>query len=141
MDNSGAFTLGDFALGPANTYDGDPLDDLDGLRGFTAQVNLQAGAGTSEDATAAVYIATSIDQGTRWCDVAVLRFAAAGGTQVVTVEAESTPLPLVPSDGSLDGDSNSAIVAGIMGDRLKAKIVTTGTFAGQTLCSIDVCVR
>lgn len=141
MDNSGAFTLGDFSLSSANTYDGVPLTDLDGLRGFTAQAVLQAGDGTSEDATAAIYIKTSIDQGQRWCDVAVIRFGASGGVQVVTVEAESTPLPIAPTTNALADDSNSAIVAGIMGDRLIASIITTGVWAGQTVASIRACVR
>jgi hypothetical protein len=141
MDNSGAFSLGDFSLGAAGTIDGVPVEDLDGLRGFTAQIVLQPGDGTSDDATAAVYIGTSIDQGTRWCDIAVMRFAAVGGVQCVSVEVESTPTPIVPSDGNLADDSNSAIVTGVMGDRLKAKIVTTGIWGGQSVANVRVCVR
>lgn len=141
MDNSGAFTLGDFALGAVSPPDGVPVTDLDGLHGFTAQAVLQPGVGTSDDATAAIYIKTSIDQGNRWCDVAVLRFDADGGVQVVTIEAESTPTPIVPTTNALDDDSNSAIVAGIMGDRLMASIITTGTWAGQSVASIRICVR
>jgi len=141
MDNSGSFSLGDFSLTVANTYDGLPLEDLDGLRGLTAQVVLQAGDGTSDDATAAVYLKTSIDQGQRWCDIAVIRFDADGGVQIATIEVESTPTPVSPTTNALADDSNSAIVAGIMGDRLMASILTTGTWAGQTVASVRVCVR
>jgi len=143
MDNSGAFSLGDYSITSAQTYDGinNAVTELDGMHGFTAQASIQAGDGTSDDATAAVYIGTSIDQGTRWCDVAVMRFDASGGVLISTVEIESTPEPITPTDGGLQDDSDSSIVAGIMGDRLKAKIVTTGTWGGGSVASIRVCVR
>ena len=143
MDNSGAFTLGDFSITLPATYDGvnSLVDSLDGMIGFTAQAAVQAGSGTTDDATAAVYIATSIDQGTRWVDVAVMRFDAAGGVLLASVEAASTPEPITPTDGALADDSESSIVDGIMGDRLKAKIITTGTWGGGSVASIRVCVR
>ena len=143
MDNSGAFTLGDFSITSAATYDGanSLVDSLDGMLGFTAQASVQAGDGTSDDATAAVYIGTSIDQGTRWVDVIVFRFDASGGVLVATVEAESTPQPITPTDGALADDSATSIVDGILGDRLKAKIITTGTWGGGSVASVRVCVR
>lgn len=141
MDNAGAFTLGDLSLTAAGTINGDPLADLDGMRGFTVQASLEAGDGTSDDATAAIFIKTSIDQGQKWADVGVIRFNKNGGTQYLTVDVASTPVPIVGTTNALHDDSNSAIVAGIMGDRLMASVVTEGTFAGQTVCAIRVCVR
>lgn len=142
MDNSGAFTLGDISLTATdNTINGDPVENLDGLRGFTAQAVIQAGDDTADDATVSVFVQTSIDQGGRWGDVGVMRFGASGGVRVITVEVESTPLSVVPTDGGLEEDSNSAIFAGIMGDRLRAKVVKTGVWGGQSVANVRVCVR
>ncbi len=97
MDNAGAFTLGDFSPTTAGTIDGTPVTDLDGMRGFTVQAVFDVGDGSDDDAVASVYVKTSIDQGTRWADVAVMRFHSGGGVQVVSVEAASTLTPIVPT--------------------------------------------
>lgn len=143
MDNAGAFSLGDITITGPNTYDGTPITDLDGMSGYTAQAIVQPGPGSDADAAVAVYIKTSIDQGERWLDSAVMRFRANGvGVQVVSVQAKSTLEPIVPTTNAEADDSNSVIIDGILGDRLMATVVVTnGTLAGSSIVNVRVCVR
>jgi len=138
MENPGAYSLDDFTIGAAASQVGCVIDELDGCIGATFQATFAPEGG---EGAVAVYLATSIDQGTRWCDIAVLRFSEAG-TLLVNVSAEeSTPTPITPTDGTLDDDSSTVIVDGILGDRLRARVISTGTFTGSSLLSARVVVR
>jgi hypothetical protein len=88
--------------------------------------------------TAKVYIQTSLDQGATWVDIACLAFTTTGAVKVVNLSG-LTPktTPVTPTDGALTDDT---CVDGVLGDRLRAKIVTTGTYA-NAIVSVRVAVR
>lgn len=142
MNNAGAFTFGDIGITTPGSYDGPIVDSLDGMSGYTVQAVLQPGPGSDPAAEVAVFIKTSIDQGERWIDSCVMRFCAGAGVgiQLITIQAKSTPDPVIPTDDA--EDSRSPINDGILGDRLMASVVVTGgTLAGSSVVNVRGCVR
>jgi hypothetical protein len=84
-----------------------------------------------------VYIQTSLDQGQTAIDL--LCFTAATVGKVLARSLKPDGNPVTPTDGALADDT---IAAGIvLGDRLRAKVISTGTYAGNTLLSIRASVR
>jgi hypothetical protein len=131
MDNPGAFTLGDFTLTTPGTQLGAPVCDLAGMRAVALQVRFAYGSG---GATCAIYIQTSIDQGQTWFDVACMAFATAPGLQATSLTT-GAPLSglITPGDGVL---AVNTILNGILGDRLQAKVVSTGTYGNSTAVNV-----
>lgn len=144
MNEPGVFTLGDFTLGAAANVVGEPVVDLDGMIGAAVQATY-APEGGDVDATVACYFQSSLDQGSRWFDLGVLRFdGQTAATRYLNFAASetSTPLPLIPTDGALDDDSNGVIAETIiLGDRLRVRVISTGVYTGASLLAVRVCVR
>jgi hypothetical protein len=46
--------------------------------------------------------------------------------------------PIIPTDGALADDT---CVDGVLGDRLRVRVVTTGTYGGSTVLSVRAAVR
>lgn len=135
MLNPSIYALADRAITTAINEAQTAITDLDGMTAVTLQARLAMGTGGT---TAKVYVQTSLDQGVTWIDVACLAFTTAGAVKVVNLSA-LTPkgTPVVPTDGALADDT---IVDGVLGDRLRAKIVTTGTYA-NAIVSVRAAVR
>lgn len=135
MLNPGIYALADRSITTALNEAQTPIVDLEGMTAATIQARLAMGTGGT---TAKVFVQTSLDQGTTWIDVACLAFTTTGAVKVVNLSA-LTPkaTPATPSDGTLADDS---VVDGILGDRLRAKIITTGTYANAVL-SVRTAVR
>lgn len=136
MNSPGIYSLGDFSLTAADTYIGDWVTDLDGMLAVTLQARFAYGSGGT---TAKLYIQTSIDQGVTPIDIACIAFDTEGATAVVNLSG-LTPktTEVVPTDGALTDDT---CVDGILGDRLRAKIVTVGTYASSTVLSVRAAAR
>lgn len=83
-----------------------------------------------------VYIQTSPDGGTTWCDALAIGFTTATATKVGATAVVNNLTPAVPTDGALA--LNTA--GNIMGDLCRIKVVSTGTFTAATL-SVDINVR
>src|SRR5712692_9040824 len=81
-------------------------------------------AGTSIDA----YIQTSLDRGASWIDVIELQFLLAIAKKVSSVNWVATATVVTPTDGALAANS---IVSGILGDRIRLKLVVVGTYAAS----------
>ncbi len=135
MLNPGTYALADRAITTAINEAQSPIVDLQGVTAVTIQARLAYGSGGT---SAKVYVATSLDGGITWVDVACLAFGAAGAVKVVNVSG-LTPkgTPAIPTDGALTDDT---ILDGILGDRLRARIVTTGTYANSVV-SVRATVR
>ena len=134
--NSGIVSLGDFSITSAATVIGDWVDGLEGMRSASVQVRLAYGSGGG---AAKVYLQTSLDQGLTIIDVASFTFGAAGSIKVRNLFGDvSVPTDVVPTDGGLADDTT---IAGILGDRLRLKIVSTGSYSSSTLISGRACVR
>lgn len=135
MLNPGLYALADRAITTALNEAQTAIVDLDGVSAVTLHARLAYGSGGT---TAKVYVQTSLDQGVTWIDVACFAFATAGAVKVANLSG-LTPrtAPIVPSDGALADDT---VIDGILGDRLRAKVITTGTYSSSVV-SVRAAVR
>lgn len=80
-----------------------------------------------------VYLQSSLDGGTTWTDIANSSFATATASKAGAVSREGpaagTP-GATPTDGSIAADS---VISGVLGDRVRAKVVVVGTYTGSSL--------
>lgn len=142
LSNPGVYSLtlnddaSDLAIAGAGTTICDVIDALDGMLGVTLFARLAYGSGGT---TVKAYVQTSIDQGSSWIDVACFAFGTASEVQTFNLSG-LTPktTQYAPTDGSLTDDT---CVDGILGDRLRCKVVVVGTYAGSTMLSVRAAVR
>ena len=131
---SGTFSLGDFSIGAAATQVGEVVDDLSGALAVTLSARLAYGSGGT---SCYALVETSLDQGVTWVQIARFDFTTSGLQKVVTVSG-LTPRLAAASAGSLSADT---ALDGTLGDRLRATVVSTGTYAGSTVVSVRANVR
>ncbi len=132
---SGTFSLGDFAITVAANYIGEPVKDLDGMTAVSVQLRLAYGAGGT---AIRAYLQTSLDQGTTWVDIWSVLFGTTSETAVMGFSKSPPPnAQITPTDGSLSDDT---IVPGILGDRFRIRISSSGAFSNSTLLSARVSV-
>lgn len=132
----GPYSLGDITITTAGTQTATAVEDLEGMLAAVVQVRLAYGSGGT---TIKVYLQTSIDGGTTWCDIACVALTTSSATRVLNFSA-LTPktTAATPTDGALTDDTT---VDGILGDRLRVKVVSVGTYAGSTLLSVRMVAR
>lgn len=132
MISPGYKSLGTFAITTAATAVGDWVEDLEGALSMLAQLRFVYGSGGTN---VKAYLQTSVDDGDTPVDIACVVFAMASENAVLNFSA-LTPktTQITPSDGAMADDTN---VDGVLGDRFRVKIVSTGTYAGSTqlVCS------
>ena len=131
---SGTFSLGDFSVGAAATQVGDVVDDLSGALAVTLSARLAYGSGGT---SCYAVVETSLDQGVTWVQIARFDFTTSGLQKVMTVSG-LTPRIAAATAGSLAADT---ALDGTLGDRLRATVVSTGTYAGSTVVSVRASVR
>ena len=97
---------------------------------------LVATGGTTIDA----YVQTSLDEGVTWVDIMNFHFTTSAAKAIEMCSAY-LPLetiagatvtvvnPYTPTDGSL---ASNTTVQGVLGDRFRVKVTTTGTYTGGT---------
>jgi len=74
------------------------------------------------------YLQTSLDAGVTWIDVMSFQFTTANATKVSKVGlATALAAAVTPGDGAL---TVNTILDGVIGDRLRVKYTTTGTYTG-----------
>lgn len=101
---------------------------------LTAQANFVWGsAGT----TCKAWLQTSLDEGATWNDIMCFSFTTASKRTIGAVNnfqaAGSGTDLVVPTDGTLAADK---VVNGILGNLMRVKITSTGTYAGSTTLTI-----
>lgn len=140
MINPGVFALSqldgesDVTITAAASYACDEIDDLDGLTAVTISSRFAYGSGGT---TARLYIQTRF--GGIWVDIACMLFATASAHRIVNLSGLTPKTTAVtPTDGALTDDT---CLDGCLGDALRAKIVTVGTYAGTTLMIVRAAVR
>lgn len=135
MDNPGILMFAnsageDFTVSEAGTQIGEVIEDLEGLRSLALQARLAVGtAGTSVKA----YIQTSLDQGATWFDIACFAFTTLTATRLMNLSADAALGITTPTDGAL---ADNTKLDGPIGDRLRPKVVTVGTFSGPTTLAL-----
>ncbi len=149
MENPGLKNLGDVALAAINAataatvvtsqadVNGETqayLDRLDGMLAASLSVNFNWGSGGT---SIKVMIETSIDQGTTW--VEVWRCALAGASEQNVVNLSGlTPKTTPNTPAALSDDT---CLDGFFGSRWRARILTVGTYAGNTSLAIRMNAR
>lgn len=104
--------------------------------GLTILANFTYGSGGT---TADAWIQTSLDGGISWMDIFEFGFATASAKKAMTVISDTPVLvPTTPSDGTLA--ANTAI-SGFIGDRLRVKYTTVGTYGGSTVLQLDAIAK
>jgi hypothetical protein len=131
MDNSpGSISLGVFAVTTAATQVGEVATGLAGMDAVTLLARFAYGSGGS---TVIVYFQTSCDQGQTWCDIAAVEFTTASAAEVCNVSGlDKLTTWSAQTDGTL---AAGTVLDGVLGDQLRVKVVSTGTYAGSSLVS------
>lgn len=129
----GIHSLGDFEITTAATVVGEEITGLDGLTALTISARLAYGSG---GATVIATVKTSLDQGTTWLAIARIDFATASAHKVANVSGltpKTTPAAVtLGAEGCVDG---------VLGDRLRVDVTSTGTYADSTVLSVRVAAR
>lgn len=102
------------------------------IKGLAIQFNLIYGAaGTSIKA----WVQTSLDNGVTWIDIANFAATTASLRRVYNLYA-LTPVTTIatPTDGTL---ADNTSVDGIIGEQIRVKLTTTGTYSGGTSVVIN----
>ena len=132
MLSPGYKSLGVFNITTAGTQVGDWVTGLEGCLSLLTQLRMVFGSG---GATVRAYIQSSADDGNTPIDIACALFTTASENAVFNFSA-LTPktTQITPVDGALTDDT---ALDGAISDRVRIKIVTTGTYAGSTqlVCS------
>lgn len=122
----------------ALTYISDPIS----LGPESAHVNVISAQSTflygSGGTTVKVFIQTSLDNGASWMDIICLAFTTAALKKVGAVSLSVVAAVTTPTDGTL---ADNTVVNGILGDRLRVKTITAGTYAGLTSLQTWVTLR
>lgn len=133
--NPGIKSIGDFTIGAAGTQTGEWVTGLDGMLAMTAQLRLAYGSGGT---TVRAFLQTSLDQGASALDIACVLFDTASEVEVMNFSALTPKGLTAPTDGTLADDT---VVDGILGDRVRLKVISTGTYGGSTILSGRVNAR
>jgi hypothetical protein len=149
MNNPGTFNLGDAPLATINAATiatvitaatdegGDPvgyIGDLDGMSSAGLGINFNYGSGGT---SIKVIIETSDNDGATWTEVWRAALTTAAKEQKINLTT-NTPVttPYVPV--ALSDDTTKD---GIIGTRWRARILTVGVYAGNTILSIRLTAR
>lgn len=121
------------ALTGATTSVKDGFGDVTALT-VTAQFT-RIGGGATVD----VWVQTSIDQGVTWIDIANFHWTTASAAQAVNVSGlVSITAPVAITDGALAANT---VREGILGDRYRTKITSTGTYDAGSRVAVNVSPR
>lgn len=112
-----------------------PVTKLTGMTSLVVEAKFVYGSGGTN---ATAYVQTSLDRGLTWIDVMAFQFTTASLSKIASVSvfqlfAASAYVPLTPTDGTLTANT---CVQGILGDQLRLKYVTTGTYGGSTTLAV-----
>ena len=136
MISPGIKSLGDFTIAAAGTFVGDWVEGLEGLLALAAQIRLAYGSGGT---SIKAYLQTSLDQGATPIDVACFTFSTSSAVKARNLSALTPKLTdVTPTDGALADDTS---VDGVLGDRFRLKVVSTGTYGGSTVLSGRISAR
>lgn len=144
MNGAGIYNLGDRVITAAltdqvitesslNNAVATYIGNLDGMTSVTLFADFEFGAtGT----TCIVVVQTSINQGADWIDIARFDFATSDAQKTANIAAAAAAA--VAAVSALGSESK---IDGVLGDRLRAKITTTGTYSVNTSVSVRAAVR
>ena len=90
-------------------------------------------------ATVDLWVQTTVDQGATWIDIANFHWTTSSAAQAVNLSGlVSITAPAAILDGGLAANT---VREGILGDRFRCKLTSTGTYAGGTRATVSVSAR
>jgi hypothetical protein len=93
-----------------------------------------AGGGT----TAKAWVQTSIDGGSTWMDIANFAFTTSTATRAYHLTAAAVTSVATPGDAAL---ADNTAVNGFLGNVVRVKLTTTGTYTGASSFVIHAIVK
>ena len=129
MNNPGYYSLADLPITTALTGSTQTaIENLEGMLAGTIQAKFAYGSGGT---SAKAYVQTTLDDGLTWVDIASFAFTTTSAMKIINLSGLTPKTTAVtPSDGALSDDT---CVDGVLGDALRVKLTTTGTYANTTL--------
>jgi hypothetical protein len=90
----------------------------------------------SGGATVDAFVQTSIDNGATWVDIAQFHFTTASGRFLFNLNSQTPVTTEQPAtDGALAANTAKD---GILGNQIRVKYQTTGTYGGASSLSVDM---
>jgi hypothetical protein len=121
----------EIAIGGSGTIIGQATENLGGMEGLNGQVRFLLGTGSGG---VNLFIQTSLDQGSSWFDIYKAEFDAVSDIRVFAIRTVTTGDITPTSGGTGDSpDLADGIVCSVLGDRLRAYVVNTGTYQNTQL--------
>lgn len=115
----------------AETYVGPVMKLPEKVSVLTVQVDFVDG---SDGTDVTLFVQTSLDGGRSWIDIMAFNFTTTAAVVVSSVRESTVVAAAIPAvEAALTDDT---ILDGILGDRLRVKFVSTGTYSAPT--SIEV---
>lgn len=108
-----------------------PISGLYGMKELAIEAKFVYG---SSGTTVKAWVQTSLDGGSNWIDIANFAFATTSLRTVTTLSSATAAATITPTDGAL---ADNAEVLGILGDIIRVKLTTVGTYAGGTTLDIN----
>jgi hypothetical protein len=130
-DSSG---VQDWSITAAGTFTGAWITDLAGMSNVDCQMRFIYGSGGT---SVRACLQSSLDYGVTAFDVAIVDFLLATSTALLEVAIQSAILlnASISDGGTLlgGGAATAGLKAGMLGDRLRMKIVVVGAYVNTTL--------
>ncbi len=109
------------------------VDRLDGVNAVSLFAKFDWGSGGT---TVSVIVETSLNSGDDWVEVAEFDFGTADAKKTACVVANAAAgVSAVSALGS------ESVRQGVLGDRLRARVTSVGTYGGGTTISVRAAVR
>ena len=131
--NADVYTLAAFQVGAPQNAILTPIVDLDGMTAVSLEAVFAYGSGGT---TFAAIVMTSFDGGQNWRHVARFDFTTASIVKTANLSGLKSNGVAAYADLASEG-----VADGLLGDRLAAKIISTGTYAGNTTFALRASVR
>lgn len=121
-DSSSSLTIGAAADRVCDVVSG-----LIGMQSLTVGLRFSYGSGGE---SVRAFLQTSLDEGETWIDIACVLFQLASEHRVLNFSALTPKGQTTPTDAAMADDT---VLDGILGDRVRLRVVSTGTYGGSTL--------
>jgi hypothetical protein len=109
---------------------------LAGANAIVAEAQVVYGSGGT---TIDVYVQTSLDGGVTWIDIMNFHFMTSTANKVSKVSSYAAlAAGITPGDAAL---ASNTILDGLIGDRVRVKYVTVGTYGGGTTLRVDLVIK
>jgi hypothetical protein len=135
----GIFTLGDISITTAQTYIGDWAVGFDGVTALSVDLQMFYGSGGT---SGKIFLQTSLrqafDETDAGVDLICMTFGIASTSRMFNLSGLTPQAAFIPTDGAMADDT---MQDGMLGDRFRLKVVTLGTYAGQSVVSCRIAAR